>query len=64
MVVKNVEAKNSSEENIDYESVLKFLRKRGLRGTEDVLLNELRGNNAANSSAGTGPTGKNFKQNL
>ena len=34
----------SQEENVDYEAVLSFLRKKGLRGTEKILLNEISGN--------------------
>ena len=51
----------TKEESIDYESVLAFLRKRGLRSTEDVLRNELQGGNTTNnSSTSTGPSGKTF----
>ena len=61
-MANDVDASNKTkEESIDYESVLAFLRKRGLRSTEDVLRNELQGGNTTNnSSTSTGPSGKTF----
>ena len=37
------------DENVDYEAVLSFLQKKGLRGTEEILLKEIRGNSGVNT---------------
>jgi hypothetical protein len=58
MVSKNAEPNKASEDSVDYESVLAFLRKRGLRSTEEILLNELRGNKPNSSATGTGNASK------
>lgn len=44
----------------EYETILAFLRKRGLRGTEELLRNELRGHSAATAptNAASAATGK------
>ena len=46
-------SEKGQEESVDYEAVLAFLRKKGFRGTEKILLNEIQGNGSVNSSSST-----------
>ena len=59
-MANDMDASNKAKDDaIDYETVLAFLRKRGLRSTEDVFRNELQGGNTTNnSSTSTGSNGQ------